>query len=235
MKDSEGNISIIERVPGTFIVDKLPINITGNSIWNKNLSSSELQLSSHLQLKTNQDNRYAVTQESTFMVFALQPSTDTRIGLFSLNGTLMEDVTVSRKKNTFICKVSANIPSANYILAPFENKNQIVKIIERPSGKSIIDKIPLFVNESDIWNLKNMEAQKTTEGNLTLFPNPVTDLLSLKISEKRFFIEIYSSTGEFIKKIENKKEINTQDLIPGLYIIKIITDNNEYIRKIIKK
>lgn len=73
---------------------------------------------------------------------------------------------------------------------------------------------------------------------LQLFPNPVNDVLHIdNINEIIHKIRIYNVVGKEIKYMEimdNKAEINMNDLRSGIYFIHIASGNNIIIRRIFK-
>ncbi len=87
-----------------------------------------------------------------------------------------------------------------------------------------------ILNCTDIGEISNTD--------LRLFPNPLKDNLFIEFPAKTFNIKILSVDGKimFYKKNENSNmlEINTKEFNPGVYFIKIKSDNDFRILKIIK-
>ncbi|WP_372949069.1 glycoside hydrolase family 9 protein [Mariniphaga sp.] len=78
------------------------------------------------------------------------------------------------------------------------------------------------------------------KGNLTVFPNPVSDFLEIESSEKIVTIEIFGFTGSKINhssgRIFSGKILNFTEYPEGLYILKLIfSDGTSQLEKIIKK
>lgn len=77
--------------------------------------------------------------------------------------------------------------------------------------------------------------------NLSIFPNPVHDVMNLYISnpDKIIRTEIFSSTGSLIKtltKLNEKNEIDFSYYPEGIYLIKLIDEQNKVtFQKVIKK
>jgi len=75
--------------------------------------------------------------------------------------------------------------------------------------------------------------------NITLFPNPVSDVLTIKMSEKEQItkIEIINSLGKIVQSINNptSREINLSQQNSGLYFIRVDTKTNRYFNKLIKQ
>lgn len=75
-----------------------------------------------------------------------------------------------------------------------------------------------------------------TKAQVSIYPNPVVDKLSIKTNEKISNIEVYNASGTKtqILKTQNN-EIDVRHLLPGTYIIKFNLDNKAYSEKFIKK
>jgi hypothetical protein len=72
---------------------------------------------------------------------------------------------------------------------------------------------------------------------VTIFPNPVTDILSLICKDEIKEIKIFDMQKKLILLTNklNNNNLNLSGLDAGLYIVEIRTDNNTSIKKIIKK
>jgi len=77
---------------------------------------------------------------------------------------------------------------------------------------------------------------------IIVFPNPVEDFINIKAKQNQLsnsYIEIYSFSGqkllsERIEKFTTNKQLNLKCLPQGVYLLKIKTINNIYIKKILK-
>lgn len=81
--------------------------------------------------------------------------------------------------------------------------------------------------------------QQFFEQKILIFPNPVTDKLSLEFSEAREVVyTILTSEGAVINESKKlffqKKEIDLSFLSPGFYFIRIKTQNNVFMKKLLK-
>jgi hypothetical protein len=75
-----------------------------------------------------------------------------------------------------------------------------------------------------------------------LFPNPVSDNLSIEIASQSVIsysiLTIYSVQGQLLLQKEmtsDKEEINVQDLDKGVYFLKITTSEGSVVHKFIKE
>lgn len=76
--------------------------------------------------------------------------------------------------------------------------------------------------------------------NIFLYPNPVNDLLNIDSNIHHFLkYEIYDVQGRIIKSElisnQNNFSINTSSLTKGLYVLNLISENGNFVEKIIKK
>jgi 1,4-alpha-glucan branching enzyme len=75
------------------------------------------------------------------------------------------------------------------------------------------------------------------ETSFIVYPNPVNDSFAVSIDTKR--IEIYSVTGQLVKTFTNKfsdESVSVSDLQKGIYLVKVIdNNNNQATKKFIKQ
>ena len=74
--------------------------------------------------------------------------------------------------------------------------------------------------------------------NITLYPNPVNDKLTIEAESALGTVEIYNLMGALVysqKGCTNKVEINTSDLQSGIYFIRMTNDNASETRRFVKE
>ena len=83
-------------------------------------------------------------------------------------------------------------------------------------------------------NLSNSEIQ---QNNSTVFPNPVSDYLNIRSENEILKIQIYDLLGKNLIRTEqdNLASVNLSLLSPGVYIVKIFSDEIVESKRIIKK
>lgn len=70
---------------------------------------------------------------------------------------------------------------------------------------------------------------------ITIYPNPVKDILTIDSKVQLEKVEFYSILGKKVKEIETGfNAISTHDLTSGIYIVKIYSNNSFLIKKILK-
>lgn len=90
------------------------------------------------------------------------------------------------------------------------------------------------VKASNVFTKDDISV-KIKENKITLFPNPVQNLLYIKATDdKDYYYQIYSATGQLVKagKFENNFT-DVSGLVSGVYLVRI--NNSETVVKIVKK
>lgn len=99
-------------------------------------------------------------------------------------------------------------------------------------------------NEIDVWpnpipqiEIGSLSSTNFILNKISLYPIPSNEYLI--IDENKSFkienIEIYNSIGKLIKKIPYQSKIDTSSLNEGIYFIKILTNTNSVVKKIVIK
>ena len=73
---------------------------------------------------------------------------------------------------------------------------------------------------------------------IMVYPNPVSDKLSIEAQEAIGKVEIYNVMGTLVysqKDCADKVEIETSQLPAGTYLIRLTTDNATVLRRFVKK
>ena len=103
-----------------------------------------------------------------------------------------------------------------------------LRIYGNASGCSTVSEVEvqcqLSITESDFLNI------------LAVFPNPVTSILNIKISETLSFKKaiVYSTLGKRILET-SEKQINLETLSTGIYFVEVVTDKGSVTKKIVKE
>ncbi|WP_140422790.1 T9SS type A sorting domain-containing protein, partial [Polaribacter haliotis] len=71
---------------------------------------------------------------------------------------------------------------------------------------------------------------------IEMFPNPVTDMLTLKLNNSNSIkkVKTYTVLGKLVSETTSKN-INFSEFSDGIYIVKVITEKGIITRKVIKK
>jgi hypothetical protein len=94
------------------------------------------------------------------------------------------------------------------------------------------------IEDSMLCNSLSINKLITDELFLELSPNPAESFITVSSLSPITYIEIYNTLGDRLKTIDtnNQKEIeiNLEDLIPGIYFLKIFSNEKVFIQKMIK-
>jgi hypothetical protein len=146
------------------------------------------------------------------------------------NDNLSAAIVKSIKSNSNPTAVSAVINADDeLVLTPLASGTADVKISFNSNGK-LVEKI-LTVN-STASTLATAEVRKIE---FSIYPNPVTDILTVKTQEKILNVSVYDASGKSVNVQFNNNQINVSMLPNGVYILKAVTDKATYQQKLIKK
>lgn len=98
------------------------------------------------------------------------------------------------------------------------------------AGSAYIDNIKI--------NNENLSVNAVKSQKLTIYPNPVKEVLNVKIpeGEKIRSLEIYNVLGQKVAQFTDQREISLHTLKSGIYVLKVLTDKGSlYNTKIIKE
>ena len=96
------------------------------------------------------------------------------------------------------------------------------------------------LNDAEITNLftnNTLSSKNFSQNNLeaALYPNPVNDILNIKMDSGIQSVEVFNLQGQKVKS-SNQKQINVSDLDAGIYMVRIQdTDNAIATKKIVKQ
>lgn len=86
-------------------------------------------------------------------------------------------------------------------------------------------------------NFTSVNQNSETENSLTVFPNPVNDVLTIGLPKyfHSISVTVYDATGRQISSPRlNGNELNVADFDKGIYILNMVIDGKNYIQKFIK-
>lgn len=90
-----------------------------------------------------------------------------------------------------------------------------------------------LVYKVEIEDTSTGVEENKEEANIGIYPNPVTS--ALFVNKTADSIELFDLAGKSIAKSLNSNSIDVESINNGIYVVKIIADNNTHIYKIVKK
>jgi hypothetical protein len=92
-----------------------------------------------------------------------------------------------------------------------------------------------------IENEDNELNSSPLPGTLTCYPVPFADAVNISLEtsgdERIQSISIFNTSGHLLKFTETERKhtvLNTSDYLPGIYLVRVLTDQGTYVKKIIK-
>jgi len=94
----------------------------------------------------------------------------------------------------------------------------------------------------DVDNVSVVDASATLavadvakNNGVKIYPNPVKDVLNINTDKKVSSIEIFSLTGQLVRKLDNNsKQVNVSDLKKGVYLLRVKSEGKDESFKIVK-
>jgi len=135
----------------------------------------------------------------------------------------------SIKSNSNANAINAEINSDEELVLTPQDAGTANIVVSFNSNGKMVDKTLTVVSSSLAVN------DNVKKINLSIYPNPTTDVLNIKTQDKIVEVSVYDVTGKAIntKLIDGK--INVNQLPKGNYILRITTDKAIYQEKFIKK
>lgn len=138
------------------------------------------------------------------------------------------------------------VPTEQMLGARYDNTYPFIGSIDqfsrygRPLSKTEV--LEFYQNYSKPCGVvsNNLDEQNSIR-EFTLYPNPVKDLLEIDLSNVQTakLLEIYNATGTLITKKEisnlKKESVNVEQIVSGVYVLKIINSDKIYTSKFIKE
>ncbi len=116
----------------------------------------------------------------------------------------------------------------------FNNNNNIywdsssVFVKSRLNGTLMIR--PVMGSKSEFLVSKD----KSEYFDINIYPNPVNEILNIRTSKNILKLELYNSFGQFISSYDPEKKIYLKNLTPGIYHLKIYSNDQSCTKKLIK-
>ena len=93
-----------------------------------------------------------------------------------------------------------------------------------------------ILNFGKSWNSATLAtASSGKKSVLQIYPNPVVKTFTIKTDEKIISVELYDTLGRKMQYLKNEPTHNIERLSSGVYFVKVQTDKNQYIEKLIKE
>jgi hypothetical protein len=91
-----------------------------------------------------------------------------------------------------------------------------------------------YIAKFSVNEVLGYDYANTKYNSLLIYPNPAYDKLNVLLSGEINSYEIINITGQLVKSGKFHNQINITDLLPGMYLIRVITRNDVMTAKFIK-
>ncbi|PQJ80458.1 ELWxxDGT repeat protein [Polaribacter porphyrae] len=247
--NNDGNITVAEAVAftgtldlsnkGITLIDGLQVfssihtlDLSGNSISDfspftglviEAISKTSGKTKTYAARSMNLEN--LILKNNRFQTINLDGLSNLKILDISNNQDL---ITVSFKNgnNSVITTFnSSNTPNLSCILVDNKGANYLSTWNKDAANN--------FVESKEQCRSEVLSTEELLQKDVTIFPNPVTNFLTIESTKEFDFVEIYNTIGKRIVKT-NQKTIDFSKYTSGIYMMRIVTENKLLTKKIIK-
>lgn len=142
---------------------------------------------------------------------------------------LSSAIVKSIKSNSNTTAISAEVNSNDELVLTPQSAGTANLVISFNSNGKVVEKTLTVISSSlaATADVKKLE--------LSIYPNPTTEILNVKTLDKVLEVSIFDVTGKQINAKILNGQINVNSLLKGNYILRIVTDRSVYQEKFIKK
>jgi len=249
-KDNDGEITLAEAKEFTGELDlsgknlddikglEAFINLTTLNLSNNNINDLSQLTGKKITLisKTTGAKRVVETNELTIENLIISNNSFETLNLDNLTNLKTLDVSNNINLTTMSIKNgknedlnnfnSTNTPNLSCILVDDSNADYLLNWVKDSKNK--------FVENETQCRESVLNVDTFNEKDLTIFPNPVSNILTINSTKLIDKIEVYTTLG---KKVITKNEtiIDFSNYPTGIYILKIISNNMVVTRRILKQ
>lgn len=107
-------------------------------------------------------------------------------------------------------------------------------LVFRNNGK-FGDKAVYFLNVTTNGD-GSVGIDDMAENNVSVYPNPVADVLNISFNGEIRYVEVYDLVGRMVQRITgNVNQISTNEMETGIYVVRVATENGVHVQKIVKE
>ena len=133
----------------------------------------------------------------------------------------------------------SNVTDMSFMFTGASSFNQnlsnwcVTNIVSEPTNFSI--ETPLSETNKPVWGTcPTASIDDQNQLNISIYPNPTNDKLFIQGLSSSSRVSIYNVLGKLVLSQTISKEIDVNNLQSGIYIIKIVDEQKEIVRKFIK-
>lgn len=92
-----------------------------------------------------------------------------------------------------------------------------------------------ILNFGSFYNTVLNTSETVKDKQLSIFPNPVKNILNIVTEKEVLSVELYDNLGRLITKVNQQKSVKVEDFAKGIYYLKIRTKDKIFYEKVIKE
>jgi hypothetical protein len=92
-----------------------------------------------------------------------------------------------------------------------------------------------ILNFGNALNSLLATSENATKSSISIYPNPVKSNFTITTAEKIISVDLFDTLGRKVKTLTNAKTNSIEGLTKGVYFVKVKTEKNEYIEKLMKQ
>ncbi|MEY8870812.1 T9SS type A sorting domain-containing protein [Meridianimaribacter flavus] len=198
----------------------------------ENFIETVVDLSAQTASNLSFDVAYARFNETFYDGLELRVSTDcgvTYTTLFSESGSTLA---TAPDASDFFVPNASQWATKTVDLSAYDGLDNLVLAFVNIGGYGqalYLDNI--LVESSETLSVAN----NNIENDLKVFPNPTSDMLTIKTSYDIDKVELYDMLGKRVMKKTNSSELNLNSLSDGIYLLEIYINNVRTVKRIIKQ
>lgn len=119
-------------------------------------------------------------------------------------------------------------PAEGYIFNKWTLDGDTATYSRDSSLTLVIDSVDLHFQAE--FGLALNTAISPKEETFKLYPNPAKDQVNIHVESKKWTIQLMDINGKILRAANNTSSLNIKGIVPGLYVIHILTDAQKYSR-----
>ncbi len=146
--------------------------------------------------------------------------------------------TISSSETWITTSVTSGSGNVSVTLTAEANTDTIIRLATVTIESEMFDtayKITIIQSAKVVQPSTSALLKTLSEENIKIYPNPVNTLLHISSGSKVLQVDIISLNGKIVLSQPNATMIDMENLKAGMYLSKITTVNDVYIRKLVKR
>jgi Leucine-rich repeat (LRR) protein len=237
-KEFSGNLDLsnknIKNIEGLQAFENITsLNLSGNKL--KDLSALTGKTITLVRKTTGKKKQVSakaskletlIVSDNSFETLNLEELKDLKVINVSNNPNLAT-LSVKNGTNASVTSFNAtNTPNLSCIIVDNKNANYL-------NAWAKDNKASFVANLNDCRN-KVLSTSEFVSNDVKIYPNPVTNILSVESVRDLDYIEIYNLLGKRLLRTE-KTEVHFSNYTSGIYLLKIISNNQIVTKRVVKE